>query len=357
MRTRTWRGIAAAAAAVTGAACSETTSAGDSTLARAALAASLASAPVGYGDLTTSYVGVPAASVTDGALWLAGGREARMERSALMGGGIGDAFIGGIGFGRGFGHHGPFGGGLGCAGTFDAATGRVACAPVTRNGLTITRSAAYEDAAGAVQQAFDSATTNEVNLRSAVSGTVAFSRAADGSAADDSLARRDGRDDRGGPGKGGRHGWGHGRGPGGRLLGDTATILSATTVVNSASERTVSGLAQGSTQRTVAAASRGEETTTGTSSRGDFTASRVVGDTTSGLVVPVQTDGRAYPTAGSVVRTMTATLTYAGEAPITITRREVVTYDGSATSTVVITENGTTRRCTRPLPRGPLSCE
>jgi len=41
---------------------------------------------------------------------------------------------------------------------------------------------------------------------------------------------------------------------------------------------------------------------------------------------------------------------------VTLTRREVVTYDGSATAQVVITENGTTKNCTKPLPRGPLSC-
>jgi len=39
-----------------------------------------------------------------------------------------------------------------------------------------------------------------------------------------------------------------------------------------------------------------------------------------------------------------------------VSRREVITYDGSATAKVEITENGTTRNCTRPLPRGPLSC-
>ena len=39
-----------------------------------------------------------------------------------------------------------------------------------------------------------------------------------------------------------------------------------------------------------------------------------------------------------------------------VSRREVVTYDGSATAKVVITENGATKSCTRPLPRGQLSC-
>ena len=49
-----------------------------------------------------------------------------------------------------------------------------------------------------------------------------------------------------------------------------------------------------------------------------------------------------------------ASLTYDVEA--SVSRREVITYDGSATAKVEITENGTTRNCTRPLPRGQLSC-
>ena len=121
----------------------------------------------------------------------------------------------------------------------------------------------------------------------------------------------------------------------------------------------MSGLAQGSAQRTVDGASAGTESTTGTSSRGAFTASRTVADTTRGLVIPVRPatgDAPAYPTAGTVIRVMQATLTYAGQTPATVSRREVVTYDGTATARVTITENGTTRTCARPLPRGPLAC-
>jgi hypothetical protein len=180
-----------------------------------------------------------------------------------------------------------------------------------------------------------------------VTGTVTYTRGTD-------TVSRDGHRGPGGPG-----GWGHGRGGPGRLLGDTATILTATTQVNSASNRTTSGLAQGSTRRTVEGASRGTESTTGTSSRGSFTATRTVGDTTRGLVIPVRAAGdttKTYPTAGTVIRQMQASLTYSGQAATTLSRREVVTYDGSATAKVVITENGTTRSCTRPLPRGPMSC-
>ena len=350
--TRKWYGLLASSLVVTGVACDKGSSTElQSRLASEALAAAFATTPVGFGDLTTSYVGPTAAAFSDGALWLGGGRDASFDHGGFMGGGIADAFVGGIAFGKGgFGNRGPFGGALRCAtaAAFSSASGRVECAAETRNGLTVTRSAQYTTAAGAVQQAFDTVTTNAVNIQSAVTGTVTYDRAADG--------------DGTGGGRGPRHdgGWGHGRGPGGRLLGDTSTILTASTTVNSSSTQTVAGLAQGSTQRTINAASKGTESTTGTSSAGSFTATRTVGDTTKGLVIPVRaaTDtAKSYPTAGTVTRVMNATLTYAGQAAVTKSRREVVTYDGTATAKVAITEDGTTKNCTRPLPRGRQTCQ
>jgi hypothetical protein len=330
------------------AACSDATSSA-SPLTTAALSAALGSVPIGFGDLTTSFVGASVDDAPLAGLWLGGGRDARFDHGDFMGGGIQDAFVGGIAFaGRG-GDRGPFGGpfagGLGCANsTFDAPSGRVVCPDRTRNGLTVKRSTQFKDAGGNVQQAFDTLTTNSVNTQSATSGTITFDRAAD------SL-------EDGGGGRG-EHEWGRGRGPGGLLLGDTSRVLTATTTINSASSRTVSGLAQGSTQRTVEGASAGTESTTGTSSRGSFTASRTVGDTTTGLVIPVASSstGPAYPTAGTTIRSIQATLQFQGESAVSLTRREVVTYDGSATAQVTITENGATKTCTKPLPRGRLTC-
>jgi hypothetical protein len=329
-----------------GAACAELTNPSQSSLSPGALTGAFSTVPVGYGDLTSSFVGTSAATVQSAGFWLGGGREGgNRNRSSFMGGGLQSAFSGeGGGFGRGL--AGPFGGGVSCTSTFNAATGRLVCEAVTQNGLTITRSAQYKNAAGTVQQAFDTATTNSVNIQSTVTGSVVYDSTAGG------------RDGHGGPeGRGGRGRacWGVGRGPGGLLLGDTATIVSATTTVNNTSDRTTIGLASGSTQRTVSGTSRGQESTTGVSSRGNFTATRLAGDTTN-LVIPVATTGNTYPTAGTVIRAMQASLTYAGAAATTVTRREVITYDGSATAKVVITENGTTKNCTRPLPRGELSC-
>lgn len=345
--TRVRRGLLATGATILAAGCTDPTATGlSSDLASAALTASLSTVPVGYGDLSSSYVGTASASVSGDGMWLGGGRDARFDGGGLMGGGLGDAFAGGLGAGRGRGDEGPFGGGLGCDGVFSASTGRVACSSVTRNGLTVTRSAAYATAAGAVQQAFDSL-TNTVNVRSQVAGSFTYSRSADSTARANDAGGRGGRE----------HGWGEGRGPGGRLLGDTATIIAATTTVNASSDRTVTGLAAGSTQRTVNGTSSGNESTVGTSSRGQFTATRQVADTTRGLVVPVQAGRQTYPTAGTVIRLMQASLMYAGQSAVTVSRREVVTYDGSATAQVTITENGTTKSCTRPLPRGRLACQ
>jgi hypothetical protein len=353
---RAWYRLAACITPVVGvAACAELNSPSPSILSAAALSGAFSTVPVGFGDMSTSFVGTSAASVPSAGFWLGGGRQGAMDRSSLMGGGLAANYSGeGEGFGRGFGNRGPFGGGLLCSsGAFNSSTGRVVCAAETRNGLTIARSAQYKDASGAIQQAFDSATTNSVNMQSTVTGTVTYEPENENESGDD-RGRNRGPGGNRGPG---RACWGDGRGLGGLLLGDTATIVSATTSVNNASDRTVSGLAKGSTERTVNGTSKGQESTTGESSRGKFTATRVVGDTTAGVVIPVATDNsKTYPTAGTVIRAIQASLTYEGQAATTVTRREVVTYDGSATAKVVITENGTTKNCTRPLPRGPLTC-
>lgn len=221
-----------------------------------------------------------------------------------MGGGFGPDFIGGVGFGRGFGH-GPFGG-IALRGTCSFASGVVTCTD-THDGLTINSTAIYKTASGAVQSAPDSLTdVAAVNID--VKGTV---------------TRRD----------------------------------SAVSTIHNTSSRSVSGLSSASTQRTVNGVARGEESTSGKTDSGVvFTATRLVGDTTTGLVIPIVSGKPTYPTAGKVVRQMKATVTLAGGTPTTKERREVITYDGSATATLVITTDGTTKTCKVPLPRGQPSC-
>ena len=252
---------------------------------------------------------IPSISNSRGVAGHGGGRQhapavvQRQSGSAqtLMGGGLAGAFHGGA-HDRGF--------LLPSSCTFQAASGRVECPTETRNGLTINRSAAYYAADGTVQQAFDRRSTNAANLRVTVSGT---------------LVRRD----------------------------------SSTTTVQHASDRTISGLAAGSTQRTINSVSAGTESTSGRNRRGqEFTAQRVLADTVSNVVIPVRTDSvPTYPVSGTITRSMRATVTVAGGTPVTRTRREVITYNGSNTATLVITQDDQTRTCTLPLPRGRPVCQ
>ena len=118
----------------------------------------------------------------------------------------------------------------------------------------------------------------------------------------------------------------------------------------------MTGLAAGSTQRTVDGTAVGTETTHGTMDGAAFTAIRTVNDATKGVIGPLANGRPTYPTAGRVSRNMGVAITVAG-ATTTHSRSEVVTYDGSATAKVVITQDGATKNCTMPLPRGKLVCE
>jgi hypothetical protein len=224
----------------------------------------------------------------------------------LMGGGIGPEFLGEIGFGHGRGR-GPFRvDSVGTSCVFSSTTGIVTCGPIVRGGLTITATAQITTASGVAQSKVDSA-TDKVVLTSEVSGT---------------KTRRD----------------------------------SAISEVAHKSDRTITGLAAGSAQRTVDGTSVGTEKTTGTTDGVAFSALRTVNDTTTGIVIPL-VDGRpTYPSAGRVSRNMSVTVTIDGTTT-THSRSEVVTYDGTAAAKVVITQDSATKNCTLPLPRGRLQCE
>lgn len=235
-----------------------------------------------------------------------GGRGRPDRFGFLMGGGIGPEFLGEIGFGPGRGR-GPFRvDSVGTSCVFSSSTGIVTCGPITRGGLTITATAQITTASGAAQAKIDS-TTDKVILTSEVSGT---------------KTRRD----------------------------------SATSEVAHKSTRTITGLAAGSARRTVSGTSVGTEKTTGTTDAGAFTALRTVNDTTAGIVVPLVNGRPTYPSAGRVSRNMSVAVTIDGTTT-THSRGEIVTYDGTATAKVVITQDGASKSCTLPLPRGRLACE
>lgn len=303
------QGVILAAGVLLAAACMDLTSPSSSDSALA-LSQAFVSLPAGFTLTDNSFAGD---GTTGGAFMprmdrggRRGGPMDDISGHGAMGGGLGPDFFGGIGFGRGFGH-GPFGGGA-LRGTcsFSSLTGVVTCAD-THDGLTINSNAIYKTVSGTVQSAPDSLTdVAAVNID--VSGTV---------------TRRD----------------------------------SAVSTVHNTSSRSVAGLSSAATQRTVNGVARGEESTSGKTDSGVvFTATRLVGDTTSGLIIPVVSGKPTYPTAGKVVRQMKATITLASGTPTTKERREVITYDGSATATLVITTDGTTKTCKVPLPRGQPSC-
>jgi len=298
-----------------------------SPLASSQAAAALVTAPLSFGVTNSSFVG--SSAPTNGFVPIGfNAGESNDEHEgpgwgAFMGGGLGEAFIGGIGFGPGIGR-GPFESfgrrddddadreesdsfdhSDNCA--FSTTTNRVECATITHDGLTINRSFSFLDKSGAVQQAFDTATTNTVNIKKSVSGTITHHE-------------------------------------------------TVTSKVNGSSDLTVAGLASGSTQRTVNGTSAGTDETSGTRDTVAFTASRAAGDTITGLVIPIQDDHPTFPTAGTIIRSMTATVTVGSKTPSTSSRREVITFDGSATAKVVITHDGVTKNCTKPLPHGRLTC-
>jgi hypothetical protein len=316
-----------AAAGLAAAACTDLNSSADNTL---ALTAAFQTVPVGFSANSNSFdasgdAGVP---FFPGALNPAIGFSQRGSaagekpkgdrhdgfgegglRGLLMGGGLGPDFIGAIAFGKGRGR-GPFGiFSLPESCTYDSGTGRVSCPDKTDHGLTISASFAFKDAAGASQRKFDTLTTNSVNAKIDVSGT---------------RTRKEG---------------------------------TTTSTVSHSSNRTVEGLAPGKTERKIDGVASAHEDIAGTRDDVKFTATRVVYDTTTNLVIPI-VDGRpTIAKSGTVIRNMTVSITPEGGTATTKSRREEITFDGTNVVSVKITVDGTTKNCSVTLPIKKLVCE
>lgn len=296
----------AVAVLVTATACADTT-ANDSALDANTLGGAFDVVPAAFTNVESSFMG---GSTTDGFIGDAAGEMRGQPRGP--GGGRGH---------RGPGFGGLMGGGLlhGIEGLGNGArpadlTGctlsgaRVTCPDLTRDGLTITRSFAFATATGTAQAAPDAA-TNSINAKKTVAGTV---------------TRRN----------------------------------DATSTVTHTSDRTVTGLAEGSTQRTINATSSGTEKTTFENREGvTVTLEHSASDAVKNVIVPVTGGTVSYPTSGSVERSMTVAKTESGQAAETLTRSEVLTYNGTAVAMLVITTNGVTKSCTLPLPRGRPVCQ
>src|SRR5215208_4040777 len=160
--------VAAAIATVVIAACSSTDTNAPSTDLALTLASAYASVPAGYSDLSSSYVGDAGTAFQpefgrSGGPGGHGGRGGPGFGLGFMGGGLFGGFHG-DGFGRG-----NFATDTSCH--YASTSGVVTCGPTTRNGITVTRTIKFQNAAGAAQSAFDTITTNTVTTTSNVSGT------------------------------------------------------------------------------------------------------------------------------------------------------------------------------------------
>lgn len=262
-----------------------------------------ATAPFGYEANVSSFAGLgnPFMPLPKGE-----GR-GKGPGSDFMGGGLGMEFHGGPTDAPGFDRKPP----ANCV--YAASTGVSTCTS-TNAGITVVRTIAYKTAAGAPQAKRDSVTHSSVE-------TVDVS-------------------------------------------GSTTLRDSSRITVSHKSNRTVTGLAFTSTAHTANGTSAGTESSTGKDKQGvAFTSQRTIADTTRGVVTPVSrsADGKrgstppapAFPSAGTVIRTMKATVTKAG-ATTSSTRREVLTYNGTATATLVITVDGVVRNCTVSANKRPV---
>jgi hypothetical protein len=329
--------LAGAAATLTLAACSDFTTSDESSL---AIGPAFQTVPMGFSENSSSFdpigddglpfspTGLNGLSSFDGSNSGPGGGDSDSDsegdsdgdsdenngfgrgiRGLLMGGGLGPSFIGANPFGPGKGE-GPFGffrPDDDCA--FVEATGRVDCPDKMRRGVTVSRSFAFKDAAGVAQPAFVKGVTNGVNLQVSVEGT---------------KSRHDGQ---------------------------------VTSTVDHESDFTVTGLAAGSTERTVNGIAEARETVTGVRNGFDFTVDRLVTDTTTNVAIPLRADRPTIPTSGTIVRRMEVSIAREGEEPKTKKRREAITFNGTNEISVVITQNGITKHCTVTVPRMKLVCE
>lgn len=189
---------------------------------------------------------------------------------------------------------------------FDAASGRVTCSDVTINGLTISRSFAFYDAAGD-PQAFRGPTTVRVNTRTWVRGTV----------------ERD----------------------------------SVTATIDRRSDLTVTGVQPGSTRRTFDGVEEGTSSIVARLARGTFVSDVRFADTTRGLVLAAN-DPTAprWPLGGTVIRSAEGTRSREGGDSQFFSRREEIVFDGTSRASLTITVNGQTRSCIIDLAARRVNC-
>ena len=193
--------------------------------------------------------------------------------------------------------------------SWDATTKWTTCSSSAPNGLTVTRQMQFLDAARMAQQRPD-ATTRSMQSKTTVSGTLTMTA------------------------------------PPGTGTPTTGTPPTHTTTVNRSSDETVTGLGASSTQRVVNGTATGTEDSQGTDTRGTLTVKRAYGETTTGMTFPaVFNMQHPWPTAGTIVRLMTSSVTLNGGAPRDYTSREEKTFEAGGKLTIKTTINGRTHTC------------
>jgi hypothetical protein len=190
--------------------------------------------------------------------------------------------------------------------TYSPVSKRVECPPVTRNGLTYTRSIAFFDAAGTAQPRRDD-NTRATNTRIDVAGNV-------------------------------------------------ATPRGALAVVRS-SDLTVAGLGRASTAHTLNGLETGRTSGTLTTDRGAVVMSEEVSSKTENVVVPAPAKAGSWPLSGSTTRAGTTSATRpATNESRTSSWSEKVTFTGTSVVNVVVTRDGKTKTCTRDLAAHTSTC-
>ena len=188
---------------------------------------------------------------------------------------------------------------------YSAATGRIVCAAVVRNGLTITRSIAFYDAAGTPQARRDAGTVS-ANTEVTVKGTTTTER--------------------------------------------------GTFTVDRASTLTISGLGRNAKTHALNGSEHGTSSGTITTRDGAVTVTEAVTSVTKDVVVPVPAGHGVWPLSGTVSRSATLTVARGSGPARTIATTEQVSFTGTSVVNVIITRNGVTRSCTRDLAARTGSC-
>ncbi len=162
--------------------------------------------------------------------------------------------------------------------------GRFSCPPNSANGLTVTRTVAFYDAANAVQQAYDALLTAKIEVTATIQGDVT-------------------------------------RGPLTATINRTRSFVH-TGLAGTEASRTTNGTATGT-------ASRSRITEGGNTRSYDMTET----STFVAVVVPVRAEGVApWPTSGTVTRVITVT----PDGGTAVTRTIIITFNGTATPTATV---------------------